>query len=499
MVSRAGESLVYSSVMRRPAFLFDREWEWRRLVEFTNDARPTPTLGVVSGRRRQGKTVLLQSLTEQADGFFFEAVEGQEAEQLRLLGAALAEHLRLPAALDLADWSTALDVLLEFADERAVPVVLDEFSYLVTASPSLPSLLQAALSPARRRTKPTRLVVCGSAVSLMGSLLTAAAPLRGRAGIELIVHSFPYRTAAAFWGLDQHPRVAFLVFAVLGGTPAYAREFVRDDAPTDESDFERWLADRLLDPASPLFREGRTLLAEDPELAAVRDRGLYHSILAAVAGGNRTTSRIGSYVRRSSDQLAHPLGVLVEAGFLDRAEDPLRHGRPQYRVAEPIVRFHHAVMRPRWAALQRRVIDWPRVRATLRAQVLGPAFEEMCRTWTEQFAAAATLGGDVERVGHTVVTDRADRTAHEVDVLAVGTAMDGSRGVLAVGEAKLGEIITRRHLSRLRRVRERLGDRAVRGCRLLCFSGAGFASEVLAGDLDCDVVLIDLERLYRGN
>lgn len=484
--------------MRKPASLFDREWEWRRLVEFAGDPRPTPTLGVVTGRRRQGKTVLLQSLAEQAGGFFFEAVEGQAAEQLRLLGTALAERLRMPAAMDLVDWPSAVEVLLELADERALPVVLDEFSYLVAASPSLPSLLQAALSPARRRTRPTRLVVCGSALSLMSGLLTADAPLRGRAGLELVVHAFDYRTAAAFWGLQERVAVAFRVFAVLGGTPAYAREFVRDDAPADESDFERWLTDRVLDPASPLFREGRTLLAEDPGLAAVRDRSLYYSILAAVAGGSRTTGRVASYVRRSSDQLAHPLGILVEAGFLDRLEDPLRRGRPQYRVAEPIVRFHHAVMRPRWAALQRRAVDWPRIRATLGAQVLGPAFEEVCRTWTERFAAAETLGGEVELVGHTVVPDAVDRTAHEVGVLAVGTADDGTRGVLAVGEAKVGEVITRRHVERLRLVRERLGDRAVDGCRLLCFSGAGFAPDLLAGDLPPDVVLIDLERLYRG-
>lgn len=489
-------SLLYTSLMRKPPHLFDREWEWRRLAEFTEDARPTPTLGVVSGRRRQGKTMLVQSLAAQAGGFFFEAVEGQAAEQLHLLGAALADHLGLPARMELPDWTSAVAAILALADEYPTPVVLDEFSYLVTASPSLPSLLQAALSPARRRREPTRLVICGSAVSTMGNLLAAQAPLRGRAGLELVVHAFDYRTAARFWQLEHDPDLAFRVFAVTGGTPAYAREFVRDDVPADSADFERWLTDRVLDPASPLFREGRTLLAEDPELASVRDRGLYYSILAAVANGNRTTSRIGAYVRRRSDELAHPLAVLVDAGFLHRAEDPLRRGRPQYLVAEPIVRFHHAVMRPRWAALQRRAIDWRRIRATIGAQILGPAFEELCRSWAERFASADTLGGEVELVGHTVVHDPADRTQHEVDVVVVGTAPDGTGGVLALGEAKVGEVFTRTHVDRLRRVRARLGDRAVPGCRLLCFSGAGLASDL---DTTPDVVSVDLQRLYRGD
>ncbi len=482
-------------MVRKPATLFDREWEWRQLVDFTTDPRPTPTLGVVSGRRRQGKTVLLQALCEQADGLFYEAVEGQSAEQLRLLGATLADRLRLPAPLELTDWPAAVAALLDLAEDRAVPVVLDEFSYLVAASPSLPSIVQAALSPAHRRTRPTRLLVCGSAISVMGGLLTASAPLRGRAGLELVVQPFDYRTAADFWGLADNPELALRVFAVLGGTPAYAREFVRDDAPTDDADFERWLTDRVLDPASPLFREGRVLLAEDPDLATVRDRGLYHSVLAAVAAGNRTTGRIASFVQRSSDQLAHPLAVLSEAGFLERAEDPLRRGRPQYRVAEPIVRFHHAVMRPRWAALQRRAVDWPRVRETLRAQVIGPAFEEVCRSWAERFAAPETVGGEVEAVGATVVADRAGRAAHEVDVVVIGTAPDGTRGVLAIGEAKSGEVLAPGHVDRLRRVRALLGDRAVPGCRLLCFGGGEFAPALRGA---ADVVLVDVARLYRG-
>lgn len=155
-------------------------------------------------------------------------------------------------------------------------------------------------------------------------------------------------------------------------------------------------------------------------------------------------------------------------------------------------------MRPRWSALQRRAIDWSRIYPTLRSQILGPAFDELARTWTERFASTATLGGEVELVGHTVVADRTGRVGHEVDVLVVGTDHDGTRGVLAVGEAKAGEVITGRHVDRLRRVRELLGPRAVQGCRLLCFSGAGFGPE-LASDASPDVVLVGIDRLYRGS
>jgi hypothetical protein len=69
---------------------------------------------------------------------------------------------------------------------------------------------------------------------------------------------------------------------------------------------------------------------------------------------------------------------------------------------------------------------------------------------------------------------------------------------MSITPGKVGEVITHHHLDRLRHLRARLGDRAVRGCRLLCFGGAGFSPDLLTGDLPADVVLVDLERLYRG-
>lgn len=46
-------------MLERPAEMFDREREWAALSVF---ATGRPLLGVVSGRRRQGKTFLLRSL-----------------------------------------------------------------------------------------------------------------------------------------------------------------------------------------------------------------------------------------------------------------------------------------------------------------------------------------------------------------------------------------------------------------------------------------------------
>jgi uncharacterized protein len=105
-------------------------------------------------------------------------------------------------------------------------------------------------------------------MSVMGGLLSGSAPLRGRAGLELIVHPFGYRDAARFWDITD-PRLAVLVHSVVGGTPAYRRELLREDTPADLADFDAWVIRTVLNPQTPLFREARYLLAEETE---IRDR-----------------------------------------------------------------------------------------------------------------------------------------------------------------------------------------------------------------------------------
>jgi AAA+ ATPase superfamily predicted ATPase len=129
-------------VLDKPAHVFGRDREWRALTDFATDPRPEATLGIVTGRRRQGKTYLLRSLAAATGGFFFEAAEATEAESLRMFGAALARHVGSAADFSFPDWENALRYFADLAGPEApdpVPLIIDEFSYLVKATPALPS------------------------------------------------------------------------------------------------------------------------------------------------------------------------------------------------------------------------------------------------------------------------------------------------------------------------------------------------------------------------
>ena len=93
--------------------------------------------------------------------------------------------------------------------------MIDEFPYLAKANPALPSILQNAIAPRRTRREGSRsrLLLCGSAMTFMGTLLSGSAPLRGRAGLELVVPTLDYQLAAEFWNVTD-PTLAIKVHAV---------------------------------------------------------------------------------------------------------------------------------------------------------------------------------------------------------------------------------------------------------------------------------------------
>jgi len=110
-------------------------------------------------------------------------------------------------------------------------------------------------------------------------------PLRGRIQADLLVRPFDHLEAAHFWGITD-PHLAFRLDAILGGTPGY-RELVRR-TPSSMDDFDAWVVDEVLSPASALFREDEWLLGEQRGL---ENRGLYLSVLSTVAGGATPSRR----------------------------------------------------------------------------------------------------------------------------------------------------------------------------------------------------------------
>jgi len=471
------------------------------IEEFLDSGVDHPTLGLVYGRRRIGKSTLLDRVADDRGGFYWEASRAESAVHLYRLGAALGSRLGV-GRIALEDWGEALARLLEISSERALPVVLDEFGFLLEADATLDSTVARALGPAARRTTSgrARLILCGSAVAMMGALTTGESALRGRAGLELVMQPLDFRGARGLAGFDD-PELAVRLFSVIGGVIGYATDMVDHDLPETMDDFAPWVARRVLSPAATLHHEAATLLAEDPTLSAASP-AMHHSILGAIANGSVTAGSIANRLRRSVSNLAPPLNRLVAAGFVVRHEDPIRSQRPLYSLADPFLQFHYAILEPYATVLRDRDPGsmWAQTLVrTFDARVRGPVFEEIARSWVRRHADEVTIGGVPEHVGPSfAMIDGEERQLDLVVAAAQGDTVPSERTVRMIGEAKAGETMTASHLHRLELARAALGTRAA-GARLLLV-GPAFRRDLRSkAAARSDVELVDLERLYEGS
>jgi hypothetical protein len=488
--------------MRKPDELHARDREWASLTQFGSDPAAGATLGLVYGRRRQGKTLMLELLSEATGGFMFTVREQSEQQNLADLSAAYAAYTGQPSTLRFGSWQDVVEALLRIGagSETPVPVILDEFPHLITQARSLPSLIQIALSPrgfASRSTR-TRLILCGSGLSVMRDLLGQGAPLRGRAKLELVLRPFSFRETASFWGLESEPELAFRVDALLGGTPAYRA--MAYGPPASLKAFDRWVAERILNPASATFREGNLLLREE---AGVTDPTPYHAVLTAIAGGATRRSEIAGLLGRPATGVGHLLEGLTQVGLVARLEDAFRQRRGAYRLTDPLIRLHSLVIERNEGALVRglgaRV--WAASADLVTSRIHGPHFEDLAREWCVSHAASPTLGGEPHQVLPAVLPCRVHRQGHELDVVVIESSGNQRRRVVAVGEAKAtSDPVGQTQLRRLEHLRDLVpATLAPAPARLLLFSRSGFAPELRReAAARGDVELVDLDRLYHG-
>ncbi|MBX6382810.1 MAG: hypothetical protein IRZ07_07515 [Microbispora sp.] len=497
----------------KPAEIFDRDAEWAELERFVTNPDPGPNLAVVYGHRRQGKSFLLDHLARRHGGLYHVAAEDDPRTALDSFAASLAEWLGLAVPLRFEDWKSGIEAAVEQMTRRSAEtgkpalMVLDEYSYLLAGTPALSSYIQNAFDRYKRdRRGMVRIVLCGSAFSLMANLLSGDKPLYGRAALSKLIRPFDHRVAARFWNATHRP-TALRLHAIVGGVPGY-RMLSEAVYPTSgfhaPGDLDEWVVATVLNPASMLFQEHDRLLREDPRIS---HRALYQGVLRQIAQGVTKPGKIAAALGRDARSMKHPLDALVDTGLVRRVEDLVFSGKTSYHIAEPILRFAHAVILPRLSQLERgrsRMV-WERSADVFRSNILGPHFEDLVRDWLADQGWARLGFSEPGEVGQTTISSGADgQRGHQVDVVMLDpdSSPRGDRVAIRIlGEAKCtAEPRSGHDLRRLEKIRERMRSISkidVSATHYAVFSESGFAADLLAeASRRDDVHLVDLDDLY---
>nr|WP_246581021.1 ATP-binding protein [Deinococcus aestuarii] len=441
--------------------------------------RPRPSLIVVRGRRRVGKSTLLLHSLRDRPSVYYQASRLTAADNLALFRQAVVTALGDdPVLAGLSTWPALLAYLAEQARTRpGLTVVLDEFPYLADAEPALPSLIQGAWDRIQATGLPLKLVLCGSSISFMAELLAERNPLHGRQTLDIDLAPLSYREAGerfGDWPLDERLKA----YGVFGGMPYYLA--LCDPTRTLQQNVEEVILER----GAPLHDEPTHLLQS--ELTSV---ARYASVLRAVADGCTQWGEIVSRLPElgSGSQLAPYMTRLEGLRLIDVSrslDNDERARNRRYRLGDPFLAFWYHFVLPHRSALEAGHVDWvygQRIAPQLD-RFLGATFEGICRDFMRRYGQEV-FGVPAREVGSIWAAD------YDLDVAA--TLLDGR---VVYGECKWWEDLV--GLNVLGKLRESAQKTRYGGgeAELALFSRRGFTSEVQGSG----VTLVDLPRLYGG-
>ncbi|MDQ8205635.1 ATP-binding protein [Pelagicoccus sp. SDUM812003] len=323
--------------MRSLRFL-DREGELEKLRSFAS--LEVPSLAILYGRRRCGKSRLLQEFSREQDLYFLADKQDPTLQRERL---ARDVALRFDGfdQVQYPSWESIL-TQVDGRMSQGSCLILDEFPYLAATSPELPSVIQRLLDT--RRLKNTHLILCGSSQRMMLNLaMGAAEPLYGRS--QLFMKIRPLECGWITKALSFDANDSITAYATLGGTPRYwelARSY---------DSIESFTKALILDRDGILHDEMRRLLLDD-----LNDSSLAISLLSLIGNGSHRISELAARIGKPATQLTRPIANLVELGYVRRetpfGENEKKSKRGLYKLSDPYLAFIYKFVEPNRSRLE---------------------------------------------------------------------------------------------------------------------------------------------------
>lgn len=199
---------------------FGRKENIKAISKFYNSDKDNAAL--IYGRRRVGKTELIKHCLKgkKTTSIYYECKETSEINNVMSLSEIIAETFGLPP-LAFDTFETCLAFLYKQAQDKELILVIDEYPYIRKVVEGLDSIIQSFIDNNKSISK-LKLILCGSYVETMKSLLSEENPLFGRFDLVMNLKAMDYYDSSLFYK-DFSDEDKVRLYSVFGGIPYYNR------------------------------------------------------------------------------------------------------------------------------------------------------------------------------------------------------------------------------------------------------------------------------------
>lgn len=194
--------------------------------------KDSASLAVIRGRRRIGKSRLIEEFAKNKKAFTFAGLPPNKkttiGSQRDEFARQMTKNFGMPFVKS-DDWNELFWHLDRFTNEGSIILVLDEISWMGSKDPDFLGKLKNFWDMQLSKNPKLILILCGSVSIWIEENILSHTGFLGRVSLSLLLQELPLNDCKKFWG-DQQERVSsyelFRILSITGGIPKYLEEVI---------------------------------------------------------------------------------------------------------------------------------------------------------------------------------------------------------------------------------------------------------------------------------